>query len=64
MTNQRVYSLKEQTLNVIRDLKSPITLVSLYSHSDQDPRRDWIAPRPSRIYWMSIRGRGMTSMLN
>lgn len=37
MTSQRVYSLKEQTLNVIRDNKSPITLVSLYSRSDQDP---------------------------
>ena len=37
MTSQRVYSLKEQTLNVIHDLKSPITLVSLYSRSDQDP---------------------------
>jgi ABC-type uncharacterized transport system len=37
MTSQRVYSLKEQTLNVIRDTKSPITLVSLYSHSDQEP---------------------------
>ena len=38
MTRERVYSLKPQTLNIIGDLKKPITLVSLYSRSDQDPK--------------------------
>lgn len=38
MTSQRVYSLKPQTLNIIHNLNKPITLVSLYSRSDQDPK--------------------------
>lgn len=37
VTREHVYSLKPQTLNIIRDLKQPITLVSLYSRSDHDP---------------------------
>lgn len=37
MTRGGTFSLKPQTLNVIRNLKSPIKLVSLYSHKTNDP---------------------------
>jgi hypothetical protein len=36
-TYGHIYSLKPQTINLIKDLKSPVTLVSLYSQS-RDPR--------------------------
>jgi hypothetical protein len=38
-TQGRIYSLKPQTINLISDLKNPVTLVSLYSQS-RDPRPD------------------------
>jgi hypothetical protein len=38
-TQGRIYSLKPQTINLVKDLKNPVTLVSLYSQS-RDPRPD------------------------
>src|SRR5438067_13053721 len=34
MTAGKEYSLKPQTINIIKDLKSPVTLVSLYTHPE------------------------------
>ena len=36
-TNDKQYSLKPQTINIIRDLKQPIRIVSLYSHAETAP---------------------------
>src|SRR4051812_19645269 len=38
MTAGKEYSLKPQTINIIKDLKSPVTLVSLYTHPENATR--------------------------
>ena len=43
------YSLKPQTLNIVRDLKEPVTIVSLYTHP-QRVARDADHPQPTTDY--------------